>query len=86
MTNAAPKFYLPTGRMSHSKPAIQMLPMPTDTPYQRQLDRIRRLRYQSSLTGKTFMVSRQEPLRRGDLVIWAPTGKTGLWRITDIST
>ena len=85
MTNAAPTFYLPkdslTGRMDHNKPAIQMLPMPTNTPWQRELDKVRKLRQKSQLTGKTFMVSRQRGLKRGDLVVWAPTGKPGLWRI-----
>lgn len=67
-----------TGRMSHNKPAIQMLPMPTDTSYQRELDKIRR-------HGKAYVVARQQTLRVGDLVEWAPAGERGLWRVTDLS-
>lgn len=39
----------------------------------------------ASLERKVFNVSRQPKLNRGDLVEWSPTGKRGLWRITDVS-
>jgi hypothetical protein len=84
-------FYLPkkslTGRMEHSKPTIQILPTPASVEksmWEHELDKIRDLSKQSALSGKTFMVARQAPLRPGDLVVWEPTGAPGLWLITDI--
>jgi hypothetical protein len=37
----------------------------------------------SAFSGRTFTVTRVE-LRVGDLVEWAPTGKRGLWLVTDL--
>ena len=88
MNKLAPKFYLPTksltGRMDHSKPTIQMLPMPMNTPWQQELDKIRNLSQQSTLNGKVFTVSRQQQIKPGDLVVWGPTGAPGLWFVTDV--
>lgn len=88
MTSAAPKMFRlpPTGRMSHNQPEIQILPPsgPVGS-WAKELDRIRDLQKQSKLTGKVFEVSRQEKLNRGDLVVWAPAGQPGLWRVTDVS-
>jgi hypothetical protein len=89
MANAAPKFYLPpTGRMGHNTPAIQMLPSPSASRWQRASEKLRKLSEQSKLSGKTFTVSRQqqqERIKAGDLVVWDPTGKPGLWLVTDIN-
>ena len=89
MTNAAPTFYMPkspTGRMSHSKPAIQMLPSPGASKWRKLLDENRKLQEQSNLTGKVFEVSRQQILRPGELVVWEPIeGKPGLWKVTHIN-
>jgi hypothetical protein len=77
-----------TGRMSHSKPAIQILPTPSSvqkTIWESELDRIHALSQQSALSGKAYVVARQQSLRVGDLVEWAPTGKQGLWTVTDVS-
>jgi len=89
MINAAPKFYTPkspTGRMSHSKPAIQMLPSPGAVKWQKLLEDSRKLQKQSNLTGKIFEVARQvQMITRGDLVVWEPTGKPGLWLVANVN-
>ena len=89
MTNAAPTFYMPkspTGRMSHSKPAIQMLPSPGAAKWRKLLDENRKLQEQSSLAGKVFEVSRQQILHPGELVVWEPIeGKPGLWKVSHIN-
>ena len=96
MTNAPSTFYLPpkslTGRMGHSKPAIQILPSISGNPlpaWSKELDKIRKLSQQSKLMGKVFEVTQQEKLKRGDLVVWSGKGRSkgtpGLWRVTDIN-
>lgn len=77
------------GRMEDTrKIPIQILPTPPSafqSDYAQELAKIRNLQKQSKLSGKVFEVSRQENLNRGDLVVWAPAGTPGLWRVTDVS-
>lgn len=71
-----------TGRMSHNTIPFQIV-LP-ETPYERRKRELRKARYDSALSGRVFEVARQTKMRVGDLVEWAPTGKRGLWLVTDL--
>ena len=80
-----PTFYMPTGRMRKNQPTIQMLPSPGESVWQKTLEEIHALQDKSVLTGKTFTVSRQEKaLEVGELVVWSPEGRPGLWEIAAV--
>jgi len=72
----------PTGRMSHNKPEIQFLPG-SPSPWKEAQDEIVGV-FAKAKAGKSYIMSEQGQLAPGDLVVWGPSGKVGLWVITDI--
>jgi len=71
-----------TGRMSHSKPRPQYMLWPKQGEVSGVFANAKVGR--SHFAGKTFSVTRRY-LKVGELVEWSPTGKRGLWVVTNVN-
>jgi len=74
-------FKMPAG----SKPSVTVLPQQRKpSEWERRLKEMHDLVAKAKLGNTVIEVAEQDAVRVGKLVEWAPTGKRGLWRVTDL--
>lgn len=70
-----------TGRMDHSGPDLQNMPLPSS--WQGASTRLKMLANRALGTGLPVLDVQQVTIRTGDLVAWKALTKEGLWRVVE---